>query len=277
MRWLAALCALGVSASALAGTLVQFRTAFGDLDVELLDLEKPVTVQNFIRLLESGAYQNTFFHRCVPGFVVQGGGFWVANPASTNNVASVFAAPNFGPISNEFAVGATYSNVFGTLAMAKTASGPDTATSQWFFNLANNATNLGNQNGGFTVFGRVLGPTNALQVFNRLALNAGILKLDNSTFSAVPVLYAGSAYPRYVDLVYVDITLLSVAISDAPSGASSISWNSAPGLTNVVEYTEALTAPDWHELHRTNGNGTRLAFTDTNSTPSRFYRVRIDR
>ena len=124
MRLIAILCVLGASVSAWAGTLVQFRTAFGDLDVGLLDHEKPVTVRNFIRLVESGSYLNTFVHRCVPKFVVQGGGFSVANPASTNRVASVFAVPHFGSITNEFSVGPMYSNVFGTLAMAKTASGP---------------------------------------------------------------------------------------------------------------------------------------------------------
>src|SRR6266850_7795650 len=71
--------------SAHAGTLAQFRTAFGDLEVELYDQDKPVTVQNFIRYIGSGAYQNEFSHRLVPGFVVQGGGFTVVDRGTTNS------------------------------------------------------------------------------------------------------------------------------------------------------------------------------------------------
>ena len=59
---------------AFAGTLVQFRTVFGDMEVELYDQDKPVTVQNFLHYLQSGAYQNGFAHRLLPNFVLQGGG-----------------------------------------------------------------------------------------------------------------------------------------------------------------------------------------------------------
>src|ERR1043166_6556040 len=57
-----------------AGILAQFRTIFGDMDVELLEKDKPITVSNFLAYVQSGRYQNTFFHRCVPTFVIQGGG-----------------------------------------------------------------------------------------------------------------------------------------------------------------------------------------------------------
>ena len=62
-----------------AGTLVQFRTVFGDVAVELYDQDKPATVQNFIRYVQSGGYVNGFSHRLEPGFVVQAGGFTVTN------------------------------------------------------------------------------------------------------------------------------------------------------------------------------------------------------
>src|SRR5436305_8653808 len=67
-----------------AGTLAQFRTPYGDLEVELYDQQKPVTVANFKKLVEAGVYQNTFFHRVVPGFVAQGGGFFTFNSGLTN-------------------------------------------------------------------------------------------------------------------------------------------------------------------------------------------------
>ncbi|MDA0706875.1 MAG: peptidylprolyl isomerase [Proteobacteria bacterium] len=83
----------------------------------------------------------SIIHRSQPGFVVQGGGY----------VTNFSAIPQNPAVVNE----PVYSNVRGTIAMAKTAAGPSTATSQWFFNLANSAANLDNQNGGFTVFGQV--------------------------------------------------------------------------------------------------------------------------
>src|SRR5512139_1207377 len=57
--------------------------ALGVVDVELFDHEKPATVRNFLLYVRSGAYTNSFLHRCVPGFIVQGGGFAVTNVTST--------------------------------------------------------------------------------------------------------------------------------------------------------------------------------------------------
>ena len=181
-----ALVLLGLHSSR-AGTLAQFRTVFGDLEVELYDQQKPVTVQNFRRLVQSGAYQNTFFHRAVPGFVVQGGGYFTTRRFSTNDFAPPWShlgrVPNFGSISNEFNVGPQFSNTNGTIAMAKLGGDPNSATCEWFFNLANNSANLDNQNGGFTVFGRVVrdtGSTNyggVLGLFNHIAYYQGLVNM----------------------------------------------------------------------------------------------------
>jgi cyclophilin family peptidyl-prolyl cis-trans isomerase len=132
-----------------AGALfVRIETTLGFVDVELFDDGAPVTVANFMNYVNDGDYDNSFFHRSMPGFVLQGGGFTFQNNLYDN-------VPTDAPIVNEF--DPSRSNLRGTLAMAKTAAGPDTATSQWFFNLSNNSANLDTQNGGFTVFGRVLG------------------------------------------------------------------------------------------------------------------------
>src|SRR5215468_2909713 len=96
----------------LAGTLAQFRTPLGDIEVELYDQDKPVTVRNFIRYVQSGAYQNEFAHRLEPGFVLQGGGFIITNRGTTN--AAIVPVPAYPPITNEFDVGTRYSNVYGT-------------------------------------------------------------------------------------------------------------------------------------------------------------------
>jgi cyclophilin family peptidyl-prolyl cis-trans isomerase len=270
------------------GTLAQFRTPFGDLDVELYDQQKPVTVNNFKRLVQAGAYQNTFFHRLVPGFVAQGGGYFAWNAASTNyfgpNWANLGQVPSFGPITNEYSVGPVLSNTNGTLAMAKLGGNPNSATCEWFFNLANNSTNLDNQNGGFTVFGHVLSdPSRVLAFFNTLAYGYGIQNMSwwypndllaTNVFTSLPVTYPGFFQPFYSDLVYVDISFLSVQITQ--SGTQRlISWNSINGRSNLVEFTTNL-PPVWQALANTNGNGARLSIADATPTNKfRFYRVRV--
>src|ERR1700733_9685003 len=87
------------------GTLVQFRTVFGDMEVELYDQDKPVTVQNFLRYVQNGLYVNEFSHRLIPDFVLQGGGY-----TFTNNTLS--AIPTYPAIINEYGVGNQYSNVY---------------------------------------------------------------------------------------------------------------------------------------------------------------------
>src|SRR5438876_6940247 len=140
---------------ALAGTLAQFRSVFGDIEIELYDQDKPVTVQNFIRYVQSGRYQNEFAHRLVPGFVIQGGGFTITNRGTTN--WQVIAVPTYPTITNEFGVGRHFSNVYGTIAMAKLGGYTNSATSQWYFNLANNSfLDANDTNNLFVVFGHVV-------------------------------------------------------------------------------------------------------------------------
>jgi MYXO-CTERM domain-containing protein len=129
-------------------------TPAGNIDIELYDDQAPITVANFLSYAGRGDYTNNgFIHRSVPGFIVQGGGYIYGNSPLGIFVARIpVLAP---PIQNEFS--ALRSNVRGTIAMAKLPGDPNSATSEWFFNLADNSANLDNQNGGFTVFGRVLG------------------------------------------------------------------------------------------------------------------------
>jgi cyclophilin family peptidyl-prolyl cis-trans isomerase len=282
-----------------AGTLAQFRTVVGDIEVELMDTDKPVTTANFIRYVQTGAYTNMFLHRCIPGFIVQGGGFLITNSvADTNDFLVYDNVVNYGTITNEYLVGPHVSNTYGTIAMAKVGSDPNSASSQWFFNMANNSTNLDNQNGGFTVFGRVVRGTNVLENFNaRQKVNAagtavvakGIVDLrwwfpNNQVaelFSDLPVTYDSSAspnstpYPDYNTLMFVDVTLLQVKVASVANGRE-ISWNSVSDRVNQVEFTTNF-PPTWHSLVSTNGTGARVSVTDTNAAgPSRFYRVRAD-
>lgn len=143
----ALICCGLLSGGAYGQVVVRMETNLGNLDIELYDEAAPITVENFLNYVNSGRYNGTFIHRSVPGFIIQGGGYF---PTSTA-IEAVTADP---AIANEF--DASRSNIRGTIAMAKLPGNPNSATSEWFFNLADNSANLDAQNGGFTVFGQVL-------------------------------------------------------------------------------------------------------------------------
>ena len=132
-----------------AQTVVNVTTDRGNFSIELFDTVAPATVENFLSYVVSGRYNGTVIHRAAAEFVIQGGGF------NFDTTTQAFSAINLNaPIVNEFNI----SNTRGTLAMAKMDGDPNSATSQWFVNLADNSANLDSQNGGFTVFGRVIEP-----------------------------------------------------------------------------------------------------------------------
>ena len=203
------------------GTTVRMQTSLGDIDIELFDTAAPQTVNNFLHYVASGAYRNTFIHRSVPGFIVQGGGFsW---NSTTNQYGGVAQNP---PVANEFS--ASRSNVRGTIAMAKLGSDPNSATSQWFFNLSNNAANLDAQNGGFTVFGKVIG--NGMQVVDAIAalarVNAG------SPFDNLPVAAPITSGVRKENLVTIDSV---VTLADLKAGWN-LMGNGTLSSLNVANY-----------------------------------------
>ena len=86
----------------------------------------------------------------------------------------------------------------------------------------------------------------------------------------LPLLYPSTAQTNFV---FVDISLLQIAIQPV-TGGNQISWNSATGVTNIVEYTTNF-PPVWNTLVTTNGTGARMTVTDSAAAPSRFYRVRV--
>ena len=126
--------------------VVRVDTAAGSFSIELFEQTTRVTVANFLNYVRGGDYTGTFLHRVVPGFIVQGCGFRL-----DSNGAAV-EIPADPPIVNEFNI----SNTRGTVAMAKLGGDPNSATNQWFVNLADNSASLDSQNGGFTVFGQVI-------------------------------------------------------------------------------------------------------------------------
>lgn len=149
-----------LSTSLGAATLVRINTPLGGITLELFDDVTPITVNNFLNYVNSGRYNDTFIHRSevLPTpFVIQGG--WLRFEESTQNLQPI---PIDGTIQNEFNI----SNTRGTVAMAKVAGDPNSATSQWFVNLSDN-TFLDADNGGFTVFGRIV--DNGMTVVDAIA------------------------------------------------------------------------------------------------------------
>ncbi len=133
---------------------VIFVTSEGNITVELNREAAPITVANFLRYVAKAQYNDTIFHRLVPGFVIQGGGY----------DADFSDKPSFETIVNEAGNGLL--NSYGTIAMARERK-PHTATRQFYFNLNDN-TSLDPDDGdwGYTVFGRI---TTGLDVLEKLA------------------------------------------------------------------------------------------------------------
>ena len=139
-----------LSLSAVAGPgsaekpVVVLDTSLGAITLELYPDKAPITVENFLKYVDEGFYDNLIFHRVMPGFMVQGGGM-------TDQMVEKSEGKH-QPIKNESSNG--LSNDRGTVAMARTAN-PNSATCQFFINHVDNP-NLNTYGGGYTVFGKVI-------------------------------------------------------------------------------------------------------------------------
>ena len=134
--------------------MIKFETSHGAFTVEVDEKSAPISVKNFLRYVDEGFYDGTIFHRVIPGFMIQGGGF----------TADMEHKDGHAPIRNEAANGLR--NQRGTLAMART-NDLHSATSQFFINLVDNDF-LDHRTGnfGYAVFGRV---TSGLDVIDKIA------------------------------------------------------------------------------------------------------------
>jgi cyclophilin family peptidyl-prolyl cis-trans isomerase len=195
-------------------TTVRLQTTLGNIDIELYDTATPRTVANFLAYLNSGAYNNSFFHRSVPGFIIQGGGYtWDNSPPNVNPINKN------PPVVNEFST--ARSNLRGTIAMAKVGGDPNSATSEWFINLANNSANLDTQNGGFTVFGKVTDAS--MTVVDAIAA----LRLVNAggAFAELPTINYTSGNITRANLAMVDrVTIISEIPPVLPTNFQGLWW-----------------------------------------------------
>lgn len=143
----AALAQEGEPSSAPANPRIRLETSKGSFTLELYPEKAPLTVENFLGYVDSGQYEGTIFHRVIPDFMVQGGGF----------TEGLTQKPTGPPVRNEADNG--LSNDRGTVAMART-SNPHSATAQFFVNVIDNDylnhTAPDFNRYGYTVFGRVV-------------------------------------------------------------------------------------------------------------------------
>jgi len=150
-----ALCVMPLLAQ--AAPVVEMTTNKGLIEITLDSAKAPKTVANFVAYAKAGFYNGTVFHRIIDGFMIQGGGF-------DTKLSQKQTRP---PIANEAANG--LKNSIGTIAMART-SDPNSATAQFFINVANNEfldyKNSSPQGIGYAVFGKV---TRGMDVVNRIA------------------------------------------------------------------------------------------------------------
>lgn len=139
-----AVVALCACTAAFAGQKVAINTSEGRIVVELDEQKAPKTCANFIKYAQEGFYNNTIFHRVIPNFMIQGGGF----------TASMQQKKTHAPIPLEAKNG--LKNNVGTIAMART-NDPNSATSQFFINVKDNDfLNASGTNDGYAVFGQVV-------------------------------------------------------------------------------------------------------------------------
>jgi uncharacterized repeat protein (TIGR01451 family) len=231
----------------LNAVVVLVETPLGDFQVDLLEDEAPETVNNFISYINDGSFDHSFIHRSSTGFVIQGGSFTLIDE-------TLDAVERKTAINNEFG----RSNIRGTIAMAKVAGDPNSATSSWFINVVDNSSNLDNQNGGFTVFGIVLDDgmdivdqIHALPVFDAS-------ETSGADFTELPLIdYPGSGVITADNLVFTNISLpdelneitdLSLTKSvdiASPAPANSVQFtvtvsNDGTDDANVIEILDVL-------------------------------------
>ena len=149
--------------------MVIFSTSMGDITIELMSEEAPITAKNFLDYVDAKFFDDTIFHRVIPGFMIQGGGF----------TEDMNQKPAQAPIKNEADNGVK--NTRGTLSMART-SDINSATTQFFINLKDNEfLDHGTRDFGYAVFARVV---EGMDVVDKIA---GVKTGNKGSHSDVPM------------------------------------------------------------------------------------------
>jgi cyclophilin family peptidyl-prolyl cis-trans isomerase len=207
-------------------TRVAFDFDAGRVIVELFESAAPLTVANFLNYVRNDRFDDTIIHRSAilgaptfSPFVIQGGGF---------RASDLVHIQTFPPVLNEFRANTQQR---GTISMAKQGNNPNSATSEWFFNLRDNRDILDNQNGGFTSFGQVVG--NGMAIVDRIAALPVIVQAAPSPFNELGDFPIQNFPPTPQD--YVNVS----TIAELPELSSVTSDNT--GLVNPVLQGTQLT------------------------------------
>jgi len=231
-------------------------TSKGTIYLELDQAKAPISVENFVTYAKDGFYSGTIFHRVIKGFMIQGGG----------HGTDMKLKPTRAPIKNEWNNG--LKNVRGTIAMART-NAPNSATSQWYFNVTNNPALDGN----YAVFGKILGPADLATLDAIGAANVyNLSKQLGPSFGELPLL--NEAYLILVESAQIIPSALRITGFEKTASGFRIDWTSEPpGRAVDIQRSTDLASGAWTTISTNNSNST---FTDPNPPGAKaFYRVSV--
>ena len=257
-----AFCTLLCGSATAGPPIARFQSALGDFDVLLDPVAAPVSVANFAAYANRGAYDTTIIHRSTTKNpadiqIVQGGGFELVS----NMLVPVTTDP---PILLE----AGMSNSRGTLAMARTPD-PNSATSQWYFNIANN-TGL---DFDYAVFGQTLGVgQSVLDAIGAVPTYDKRLQLQDGAFGQLPLFGPDLFIQNLVFITSVRVEPFAITNITRTNNTTELRWTAFSTNTPVrVERTTDLVAAPWTAIAT---NLTSSIFSDTNA-PARgaYYRI----
>ena len=158
----------------MTGTKVLLHTSAGDITIQLRT-DKPITTANFIKIVQKGWYDGTIFHRVIAGFMIQGGGITENTPTINDEI------------------GTNNHNTKYTIAMAKTSS-PNSATSEFFINVADNSgityPDGSTFDGTYTVFGTVISGQNVVDAIANAPVTTSALGENSQPVNPVTLIKA---------------------------------------------------------------------------------------
>ena len=201
-------------------TTITFNTSKGAIDVTLLDSAAPVSVTNFLSYAQNNAYTDDLFHRMAnlsgtgASQILQGGQF------TTNSVSGVVNSftdvATYQPIANEF--DASRPNAIGSLAMARTAD-LNSATSQFYFNLTDNTSSLGQTGNGYAVFGNVANSASLtnLQSF-ATSYTPQAATINGNVLASLPALTGASVPNNPVGTATTNLAITNTITGTTPAG-----------------------------------------------------------
>ncbi len=275
--------------------IVRLNIDYGDppvphtLDLELFDDVTPLTTANFLSYVNSGKYDGSFFTRSIQGFITQAGGYTFRpvdpavnflHPDDTPPVNIPLEATS--PVKNEYDQ-TVVTNVFGTIAMAKVSHDPDSATTEWFINVADNRENLDNQNGGFTVFGQVI--DDGMIIANEIStsiINQVAGTVLGSAFSNLPVagwIFGTPVYQKNLIMISSATTITRPILRFTPDSetfpldvtgdvAGSLQTITFTNTGNEALTIDAIATPVQTELTIESDTCTGVTLNPTSVTPA---------